>query len=244
MPARAAAGGDYDAYSEAYAPLVTRREQGGIGNDPYRILPDLLEWLGDVSGQRVLDAGCGEGYLARVLESAGAEVTGIDISPRLIEQARAKDAGGTITYLAHDLSLPRPELAGSFDAAASYLVLNDVPDYQGFARTIGDMLRPGGRAALVFNNPYYAYLSRHVTDYFDSGHVSPYRGLWASGVEVYHYHRTMEDYLDAFLGAGLRLVKLADLAGLADQHPAHSMVPEGDRFPRFMLLGLEKPERR
>lgn len=233
-------GGDYDAYSDAYASLVTVREQGDAANDPYGILSELLEWLGDVGGQRVLDAGCGEGYLARVLESAGARVTGIDISPRLIEQARAKNAGGTISYQAHDLSQPLPELARSFDAVASYLVLNDVPDYQGFVRTIGDVLHPGGRAALVFNNPYYAYLSRHVTDYFDSGHVSPYRGLWASGVEVYHYHRTMEDYLDAFLSAGLRLVKLADLIGLADKHPEHSMVPEGDRFPRFTLLGFEK----
>lgn len=41
--------------------------------------------------------------------------------------------------------------------------------------------------------------------------------------------------------AGLRLVKLA---GLADKHPAHSIVPEGDRFPRFMLLGLDKPNGR
>jgi len=241
MAMPAATGGDYDAYSGAYAPLVTAREQGGAANDPYGILPDLLGWLGDVAGQRALDAGCGEGYLARVLELAGAEVTGIDISPRLIEQTRAKDVSGTITYRAHDLSQPLPDLAGSFDVVASYLVLNDVPAYLGFARTIGDVLRPGGRAALVFNNPYYAYLSRHVTDYFDSGHVSPYRGLWASGVEVYHYHRTLEDYLDAFMGAGLRLVKLADLAGLADKHPAHSIVPEGDRFPRFMLLGFEKP---
>jgi hypothetical protein len=44
-------------------------------------------------------------------------------------------------------------------------------------------------------------------------------------------------------GAGLRLVKIADLMRLADMHPEHSMVPEGDRFPRFMLLGPERPER-
>jgi hypothetical protein len=73
--------------------------------------------------------------------------------------------------------------------------------------------------------------------------VSPYRGLWASGIEVYHYHRTLEDYLSAFLGVGLRLVKLADLKGLADKHPPYSIVPEGHRFPRFMLLGFEKPGR-
>jgi 2-polyprenyl-3-methyl-5-hydroxy-6-metoxy-1,4-benzoquinol methylase len=82
-------GGDYDAYSDAYASLFTVREQGDAANDPYGILSDLLEWLGDVGGQWVLDAGCGEGYLARVLESAGSRVTGIDISPRLIENRPA-----------------------------------------------------------------------------------------------------------------------------------------------------------
>jgi SAM-dependent methyltransferase len=241
MATPAAAGGDYDAYSREYAIAAAARDKGGAGNDPYGILPSLLDWLGDLRGQRVLDAGCGEGYLARVLADRGAQVTGIDVSPRLIERARQKDPAGTITYRAADLSRPQPDLAGSFDAVASYLVLNDVPGYQGFIAAIAEVLRPGGRAALAFNNPYYAYLSRHVTDYFDSGHVSPYRGLWASGIKVYHYHRTLEDYLDAFLAAGLRLVKLADLTGLAGAHPPHSMVPEGDRFPRFMLLGFGKP---
>ena len=47
--------------------------------------------------------------------------------------------------------------------------------------------------------------------------------------------------LDAFLSSGLCLTKLADLAGLADDHPPHAIVPEDDRFPRFMLLGFVKP---
>jgi 2-polyprenyl-3-methyl-5-hydroxy-6-metoxy-1,4-benzoquinol methylase len=241
MAMPAAPGGDYDAYSCEYAPLVAAREEGGAANDPYAILPSLLDWLGELRGRRVLDAGCGEGYLARVLADRGAAVTGIDISPGLIEQARRKNPAGTIMYRAADLSHPQPDLSGSFDVVASYLVLNDVPGYQGFIATIADALRPGGRAALAFNNPYYAYLSRHVTDYFDSGHVSPYRGLWASGLKVYHYHRTLEDYLDAFLASGLRLAKLADLTGLAGTHPPYAAVPEGHRFPRFMLLGFEKP---
>jgi len=74
-----------------------------------------------------------------------------------------------------DLSCPLLGQAASFDVVASYLVLNDVPDYRGFARTIGIVLRPGGRAVLALNNHHYTFLSRHVTDYFDSGHVSPYR---------------------------------------------------------------------
>jgi len=241
MPAESSAGGDYDAYAREYAPSVASREQGGAENDPYGILPSMLDLLGDLRNQRVLDAGCGEGYLARVMAGRGARITGMDISPRLIEHARRKNSGGGIHYQVADLSCPLPGQEGSFDVVASYLVLNDVPDYRGFACTIGSVLRPGGRAVLAFNNPYYAFLSRHVTDYFDSGHVSPYRGLWSAGIKVYHYHRTLEDYLDAFLSSGLRLTKLADLPALADSHPPHAIVPEGDRFPRFMLLGFVKP---
>jgi SAM-dependent methyltransferase len=241
MPQGNPAGGNYEAYAREYALTVAKREQDGADGDPYGILPPLLNLLGDLTGTAVLDAGCGEGYLARVLAARGARVTGIDISPALIGQARAKEPGGVIDYRAADLSQALPDLADSFDAVASYLVLNDVPDYRGFARTIADVLRPGGQAVLAFNNPYYGVLSRHVTDYFDSGRVSPYRGFWAEGVKIYYYHRTMEDYLDAFLSRGLQLTKLADLQTLADVHPPHAIVPEGDRFPRFMLLRFVKP---
>jgi len=44
-----------------------------------------------------------------------------------------------------DLSQPLPELSGCFDAGASYLVLNDVEDYSGFAATLAAVLKPGGR---------------------------------------------------------------------------------------------------
>ncbi len=57
-----------------------------------------------------IDAGCGEGYLSRILLHRGAQVTGIDISPRLVEMARAKDPTDTITYQVADLSQPLPAL--------------------------------------------------------------------------------------------------------------------------------------
>jgi len=72
---------DYDDYSAEYAAYVAEREQGGVEGDPLGILPGLLELLSDVAGRSVLDGGCGEGYLARVLAGRGARVTGIDLSP-------------------------------------------------------------------------------------------------------------------------------------------------------------------
>jgi 2-polyprenyl-3-methyl-5-hydroxy-6-metoxy-1,4-benzoquinol methylase len=233
--------GDYD----AYAPPI-RGERGVAGarrveGDPFGLLPPLLALLGDITGCRVLDAGCGEGYLARVLAAREARVTGIDLSPRLIELARVKNPTGDIDYRVADLSQPVPGIAGRFDAVASYLVLNDVQDYRGFAATLAALLKPGGRAVLALNNPYGAVAGRHVADYFSSGTASPYRGLWEAGIKTYNYHRTLEDYLDAILSQGLHLTKLADIAARADSHRPDACLPDGARFPRFMLLEFRKP---
>lgn len=81
----------YNDFSEAYAAYTARREEGGIEGDP--ILLDLLALLGDIEGRPVLDAGCGDGYLSRVLAARGARVVGMDIGPRLIEMATMPPEG-------------------------------------------------------------------------------------------------------------------------------------------------------
>lgn len=234
--------GDYDAYAEEYAASVARREQGGVvEGDDLGILPRLLDLLGDVAGCRVLDAGCGEGYLARVLAARGAHVTGIDLSPRLIALARARDPEGTIDYRVGNLSRPLPNDVGQFNAVASYLVLNDIKDYRGFAATLAAVLVPGGSLVMALNSPYGAVIRKRVANYFDSGAVSPYVGLWAEGIKTYYHHRTLEEYLDGFLVTGLQLTKLVDLPGITFVHEPGTILLEGYRFPRFMLLAFTKP---
>lgn len=95
--------------------------------------------------------------------------------------------------------------------------------------------------AFALNNPYSAVIDRHVTDYFDSGVTSPYRGLWEAGIKTRYHHRTLENYLDAFFAADLRLAKLADVPALADAHRPDAYLPTGGRFPRFMLLAFTRP---
>jgi hypothetical protein len=48
---------------------------------------------------------------------------------------------------------PAMAAAGRFDAVGSYLVLNDVANYCGFAATLAASLKPGGRLVLALNNP-------------------------------------------------------------------------------------------
>jgi len=93
---------------------------------------------------------------------------------------------------------------------------------------------------LAFNNPYGAVIRKRVADCFDSNAASPYLGLWAAVVKTHHHHRTLKEYLDAFLVTGLHLTKLADLAGIASVHDPRTILPEGYRFSRFMLLTFVK----
>lgn len=233
----------YDQYAEQYAAYVTTREEHAPDDDPFGILPPLLGQLGDVAGQDVLDAGCGDGFLSRILAASGARVTGIDLSPRLVDLAGQKPASGQITYLAADLCERQTDLEGRFDAVASYFVLNDVEDHRGFAQTLARALRPGGRAVLGFNNPYdYVIRRGHGSAYFETGQAHPC-GLSSVGVPVFFYHRTLPQYLDAFLDAGLHLTKIVDV-----DHPAMTArrasveeIPRDEQLPRFMVLAFARP---
>ena len=48
----------------------------------------MLDALGDVSGKKVIDIGCGEGRFCRMLSERGAVMTGVDLTEALIEHAR------------------------------------------------------------------------------------------------------------------------------------------------------------
>ncbi len=227
----------WDEYAAGYARYIARRERDGLAGDA--ILARLLELLGDVAGREALDACCGEGFLARVLAARGALVTGIDLAPRLVELARGKDPRGAIAYRVADLSRPLPELAGRFDLIGSYLALNDVADHRGFAAALAALAKPGARAVFALNNPYSAVVRGHVADYFENGARGVYGGMSAAlGGEVSYHHRTLEEYLAAFLAAGFRLARLADVP---DRPGLDWLLPAHCRFPRFMVLAFEKP---
>jgi SAM-dependent methyltransferase len=227
----------WDTYADEYARELQRR--GPLRSDTNVMAGRLLSLLGDIKGKAVLDAACGNGALARLLHDHGATVTGLDLSSRLITQAKAMDPARAISYGVADLTQPQPDYANCFDAIGSYLALNDIEDLHAFARTLEQMAKPGASIVLGFNNPYSAVIREHVTDYSASGTVARYGGLWQRGIKAFYVHRTLEDILDAFLAAGLVLVKLVDIPDTQDRD---WLLPVGTRFPMFMVLAFRKPE--
>lgn len=233
----------YDEYASQYTAMIGAQEKAGVESSP--LMSPFLRVVGNVSGLTVLDAGCGEGYLSRILAQRGAKVIGIDISAPLIEIARTKAFAEQITYQVADLSQPLRSYQGYFDLAVSFFVLNDVPDYRGFLTNLGSVLKPGGRLVLFMNNPYSFVTRNFVTNYFASGQAFPYLGLADLGVKVHFYQRTLEEYLDACFAAGFQLQRLMDVRTPADsgfKRKKDSLLPEGYEFPDFTVLSLVKKE--
>lgn len=96
------------------APVSKIRETVRAGRDAMRAT--LLDWLGaDLSGRRLLDAGCGPGALAIDAAARGAEVTGVDVAANLIDIARDRAAAagtGVIQFQTGDMLSPA---LGQFD---------------------------------------------------------------------------------------------------------------------------------
>jgi ubiquinone/menaquinone biosynthesis C-methylase UbiE len=119
-----------------------------------RVQERMAEQVG--AGDRVLDIGCGTGSLTLRCAGRAARVTGIDISPQMLDVAREKvEAAGLEDQVelremsAIDLDEAFPE--GSFDAIVSSLVFSELSeDEQGFVlRECRRLLRDGGRLVIA-----------------------------------------------------------------------------------------------
>ncbi|WP_329246753.1 class I SAM-dependent methyltransferase [Streptomyces sp. NBC_01478] len=107
----------------------------------------LRAWL-PAGAADVLDLGCGTGTLSLLAAEQGHRVTGVDLSPAMIDLARAKLAGRDAAFLIGDAAAP-PVGEQRFDVVLVRHVLWTLPDPARVLRHWCDLLRPGGRLVLI-----------------------------------------------------------------------------------------------
>lgn len=95
-----------------------------------------------LAGARVLDVGCGGGLLCEAFARAGADVTGIDLAPGMVEVAKlhAVEQGLAIDYHVADADA----VPAAFDVVTSMEMLEHVPDPGRMMATLSRLVRPGG----------------------------------------------------------------------------------------------------
>jgi SAM-dependent methyltransferase len=212
--------------------------------------PAFQRLLPSLRGKRVLDLGCGLGYFAREARARGAsQAIGVDLSERMLQEARGKTDDPAITYLRASLDTFEPAPA-SFDLVVSSLALHYIADYPSLVRRVAACLVPGGRFAFSVEHPIF---TAHGTADWHAGPdgarqhwpLDRYRDEGERRTRwfvdgVVKYHRTVETYVNGLLDAGLALVRLEEPEAEPTALAEHPEWQDERRRPPFLLLAADR----
>ncbi|MFI0740703.1 methyltransferase domain-containing protein [Streptomyces sp. NPDC021100] len=157
-------------------------------------------------GERVLDAGCGPGYLLEEMaRETGPDgvLRGVDVSASMLDLARRRCGGDGRVGLEEGRCEELPFPDGSFDAVVSSQVLEYVEDVEGALAEFARVLRPGGRVVVLDTD--WDSLVWHTRDRARMRHVLR---LWDDHVAD---PRLPERLGPLLAGAGLREERLTTL---------------------------------
>lgn len=182
--------------------------------DPFRLVVTnkaILESLKGKGNLKILDAGCGEGYLCRILTKLGHKVFGIDFCPKLIEAARdlerKKPLG--IKYFVADFrktNLP----SSHFDVILSHQTINEINNPEKAFEEFARILKKRGRLIMLFLHPCFEIDSKK---YFQKAKIKkPY--YLVSGIKspspYFYLHLPLSEWTELLSREGFLIRKIKE----------------------------------
>ena len=198
---------------------------------PFRPLHDLnparLRYITErcnLDKARVVDVGCGGGILSESMAKEGANVSGIDVAPKVLSVAELHlhESGLDIDYHQKTVETLASESPGKFDLATCMEMLEHVPHPLSIVESIGILLKPGGHgffstlnrtpqafALGIVGAEYIARLLPRGTHRYDRfirpselGHWARAAGLIVENISGLHYNPLTRSVL---LGGGVKV---------------------------------------
>lgn len=189
---------------------------------------ELRKMLPDFHGKRVLDLGCGFGWHCRfAIENGAKSVVGIDISQKMLNEARDKTKSEYIQYIRmpiEDIDFPN----NSFDVVISSLALHYVQSFEDVLDKINKCISNGGE--FIFSVEHPVFTSKGLQDWYydDSGNIMhwPVDNYFTEGMrkanflgeEIIKYHRTLTTYLNSLIKSGF------EITGIVEPKPADNLL--------------------
>ncbi len=211
---------------------------GDHGSEYHRQLaiPAVLDLLEPRVGEDILDVGGGQGVLVPYLVDAGARVTVVDASPKLIAAARRRHGRtrnarfliGDARHLPAVVGLER----GAYDAAVFLLSIQDMDPLDDVVRGVQWALADQSRVVLLMTHPAFRQ-PRHSGWGFDEGRKLTYRRIdgyltemavpmksLGGGLPTRSFHRPISAYVNALADAGFAVDAVLELPDLPpDRRP-------------------------
>jgi ubiquinone/menaquinone biosynthesis C-methylase UbiE len=225
---------DYDNFANAYS----AENESNLFNRYYE-RPAMLRLAGDVSGRRILDAGCGSGLLSAALRAKGAVVTGFDSSAAMVDLARQRLGESAELYVS-DLAAPLPFADAKFDDVIASLVLHYLEDWVGPLAELRRVLKSGGRLIVSVNHPAAYAIVYPDAEYFALTKYSEEYTFAGQSAVLTFWHRPLHAMADAFAAAGFRIATISEPPPAPDTPP--DLLPpnmDGRSFLCFLFFVLE-----
>ncbi len=217
---------DDDVFFDKYSHMD--RSQNGL--DSAGEWHTLKKMLPDFSGKRVLDLGCGFGWHCQYAMEHNAKcVVGIDISHKMLEQAKLKNGSEHIKYICmpiEDIDFPK----GSFDVVISSLAFHYIKSFKDICNKVNHCLSEGGNFVFSAEHPVFTaygtqewycdetgkHLHWPVDRYFCEGE----RHANFLGEDVVKYHKTLTTYVNTLIRSGF------EITGLVEPEPDEHLLKE------------------
>ncbi len=242
--------------AEVYAKLINE-----TGTPHHRAIlnPCIETLMGDVQGRRILDAGCGEGYLSRLYAKKGAIVMGVDFSENIIKISKSHSDDVSVEFKVGDLCDLQDFSDAEFDVILCNLVLLNLECLEASLREFHRVLQPKG--FLIFSVVHPAFnvygpgywelgekksksrrrIGRHfvMTDYFSE---KEFQVQWKTRngkkfpQPFSFFHRTVSTYVNSLLQTGFRLLAIEEPRPVSDD----AFFDRERRVPFFLVLKAGK----
>ena len=221
------------------------------------ILPNVLRLLAIKKGETLLDLGCGQGFFSREFFKAGAVVSGIDLSPKLIALAKEKSPKEIKFGVSSADSLGfLPDT--SFDITVCILAIQNMKHVASVLEESFRLLKKGGRMLIVMNHPTFR-IPKSTSWGFDEVRKIQYRRVDSyiseaeTGIAMHpgdlpeastiSFHHPLQFYFKALRKAGFFVSRLEEWNSQKKSQPGPRADAENrgrKEFPLFLALEAVK----
>jgi len=219
--------GDYNNFAKEYAEQTEEIEKA-TRKHFYSLIP------GPLDSKLLLDVGCGPGHDAEHYTINGANVMGIDKSPRQIEIAIKRGGGTFVVGDMEDL----PYKADTFDAVTSVYALQASDDVPKALREMIRVAKPGATILVATKHPFRNLLESHIND----GNSDYYSKRMVTS-RIFNYTITLSEpghTLMEYLHPSILSRATLELFEEHTDFPASEQVIPDMKFPTFMITKFVK----
>lgn len=221
------------------------------------VLPNVVRLLDLKPKNKLLDIGCGQGVLERAIDKL-VEYLGIDLSEKLIGEARKQASNKHHQFIKADASKKINISWGTYDKAAIILALQNMAQPQLVLKNVARALKPGGELVVVLNHPMFR-IPKHADWEVDRQKGVQYRRVdsYMSQLEIpidsspfnnknnertWSYHHPLSSYTKMLMESGLWIKNIEEWVSPKKSEGGMAKVEDKARkeIPMFMALVVVK----